>query len=391
LPILSTDGHTVLTAEWAVLVECARPFSDPTDLAELLAKKFDWPRLFVLAQEHGLLPLAAARLRALAVDASLLPPDVAHQLREGQRKQAVFTLGLTAELFRILDRFTSCSIEVLLTKGPALAVRCYGNPGTRQYTDLDFIVRNSDVQRATEAMIALGYEAKISLKSIAAEKSPGEYVFVQRDTKLLVEFHTERTFRYHPRPLPIEKLFTRRVLVPFDGQNIPALSVQDELLLICIHGAKHLWARLLWIADVAALLSRQSVNWNRALSAAREVGAQRMLRVGLLLATEVLGARLADEVKGFVYADAGAKRMAAKIEQALPRGGFAARGLLSRAAFRIHMGGGLLSGVAYLLRLSLSPTEEDWTRGKEQKGTRMLDAATRPFRLARKYGRNVKA
>jgi Uncharacterised nucleotidyltransferase len=391
LPILSTDSDTVLTAEWAVLRECARPLSDSAHLAELLVKGLDWPTLFVLAEEHGLFPLVASRLRALVADANLLLPDVERQLREGQRGQAVFTLSLTAELFRILDRFTSCGIHVLLTKGPALAARCYGNPGARQYTDLDFIVRNGDVQRATQAMLGLGYEAKISLESIAAGKSPGEYVFVQRDTKLIAEFHTERTFRYHPRPLPIEKLLARRCFLSFDGQDVPVLSVEDELVLICIHGAKHLWARLLWIADVAALIFRQSVNWNRALSAAREVCAERMLRVGLLLASEVLDARLPDQVRGFVHADAGAKRMAARIAQALPKGGFAARGLLSRAAFRIHMRGGLLSGTTYLLRLSLSPTEEDWTHGKEEKGTWMLDAATRPFRLARKYGRNEKA
>src|SRR6202040_3025617 len=107
------------------------------------------------------------------------------------------------------------------------------------------------------------------------------------------EFHTERTFRYHPRRLPIEKLFQRRALVAIDGRDVPALSLEDELILICVHGAKHFWERLMWIADVAALISaKQTPDFNRAIAVASEVGAERILRLGLRLASDVLGAKL---------------------------------------------------------------------------------------------------
>jgi hypothetical protein len=51
----------------------------------------------------------------------------------------------------------------------------------------------------------------------------------------------------------------------------------------------------------------------------------------------------------------------------------------------MRMRGGLLSASAYLLRLSFSPTEEDWQVGSEDKRHWFLDAVGRPFRLARKY------
>jgi hypothetical protein len=54
------------------------------------------------------------------------------------------------------------------------------------------------------------------------------------------------------------------------------------------------------------------------------------------------------------------------------------------------MRGGLLAAPAYLLRLSLSPTEEDWQAGGEISDNRLLDTLRRPFRLARKYGRGGK-
>jgi Uncharacterised nucleotidyltransferase len=375
-----------MSAEWAALVECAKPQPDARSRSEFVRKPTDWPTLWALADEHGMLPLLAARLQG--VDESSVPQEFRDKIREWQRSQIVFSLSLNAELFRLLDRFSSAGLEVLLTKGPALAARCYGDPGSRQYTDLDLIVRDQDIQRATEMMIALEYDSKVPLRAIEAKKFPGEYVFSQRATGLIVEFHTERTFRYHPRPLPVERLFDRRACVRFDGHDAPVLSVEDELILICIHGAKHFWTRLMWIADVAALISRRDVDWDRALLAAREVGAERMLRIGLQLSADVLGVQLPQQIVAVAQADPAAKHIAAQITRRLPLGEAAPFGLLGRAMFRIRMRGGYFQGAAYLLRLSLSPTEEDWVSGSEERRSWLLDAIGRPLRLARKYGRD---
>jgi hypothetical protein len=382
---ISPNHSATPASEWSVLLECARPFPEQTRLADLLRTSAHWPALLTLADDHGLLPLLATRIRT--VEAPLVPAEVHDQLQAGQRSQIIFTLSLAAELFRILDRFTPAGIEVLLTKGPVLAARCYGDPGSRQYADLDFIVRDADARRATEAMIALGYEPKVPLQSIEAGKSPGEYVFVQRDTKVLAEFHTERTFRYHPRRISMDNFFARRASVSFDGRDVPALSLEDELILISIHAAKHFWTRLMWVADIAALISRQPIDWDRALSAAREVSAERMLRIALLLAVDILGARVPPEIDKFMRSDSGARRAAAQITQRLPLGESVNFGVFRRAAFRMKMRGGLLPGAAYLLRLSLSPTEDDWHSGSQEKRSWLLDAAARPLRLARKYGR----
>jgi Uncharacterised nucleotidyltransferase len=371
--------------EWRLLLECANPHSDPHTFGELLHQALDWPLLLALGDEHGVLVLLSARLRDF--NDAIAPPELREQLQHWQRVQAVFSLSLTAELFRLLDQFAASGIETLAIKGPALSVRCYGDAGARQYSDLDLIVRDRDILRCTEAMISLGHAPKIPLPAIQAGKFPGEYVFTRRDTKLLVEFHTERTFRYHPRPLRVDKLFERQVRVCFDGHDVPALSTEDELLLICIHGAKHFWERLMWIADVTALISRQPVDWDRAYTVAREVEAERMLHVGLRLAADLLQARLPAHVADELRSDSRATRLAGQIIGRLPQGNSTPGSLLQRAAFRMKMRGGFWRGASYLLRLSLSPTEEDWVPGAEGKRAWLLDAAGRPFRLARKHGR----
>jgi Uncharacterised nucleotidyltransferase len=383
------QGPEVLEAEWALLLECAKPVRDPQRLAVLLRAPLQWTSLIALAENHSVLGLTAARLANYGEDA--ISPENQERLRAWRRAYTLFTMNLTAEMFRLFEGFSAIGVEALVIKGPVLSARCYGDPGFRQYGDLDLIVRDKDIQRSTELMIGLGYEPSVPLTAIQAKKIPGEYVFRQSNTKLLVEFHTERTFRYHPRPLPLEKLFKRQACVNIDSHKVPALSPEDELILICIHGAKHFWEQLSYIADVAAFIARQELDWERVESAAEEVGGERMLYVGLRLAADLLGAPLPEKVGALVRSDRKVGRLARQIMKWLPAAGSAPPGILERAMFRMRMRGGFFLGMAYLFRLSFSPTEEDWVTGAENKRHWFLDALGRPFRLARKYGNDGKS
>ena len=378
-------GAASFRNEWSALLECASPSHDHQRLRGFL-RSLDWARLLTLAEEHGVAGHLTASLRGLGED--VIPPEIRPALVDRQRAQVFFTLRLTAELFRLLDRFTLEGIGALVVKGPVLAVRAYGDPAMRAYGDLDLLVRQRDIRRATELMIAAGYQAVVPPSAIDAGKIPGQYLFSQPQLKLLVELHNDLTLRYFPRRLPLEDCFARQIRVPLDAHEAPALSVEDELVLISIHGAKHFWERLMWIADVAALVSRQTgIDWQRVLDSAQAVGAERMLNTGLRLASDLLQARLPDKVQAMVEADRVAARLAEQSGKWLPAAGYAPPGLFERAAFRLRMHGGLLSAPAYLLRLSLSPTEEDWNDAGQANGHWLLDAVRRPFRLVRKYGR----
>jgi Uncharacterised nucleotidyltransferase len=376
-----------LHEEWALLLECAKPRNETLRLAERLTS-LQWPSFIALAEEHGTLGLTARRL--LSDHQTAIPPEALEQIRSWRRHHALFTLNLTAEMFRLFARFADSGIHALVIKGPVLSLRCYGDPGLRQYGDLDLIVRDKDILRVTKVMMDLGYQPRIPVEAIESRKIPGEYVFRHAGNQLLVEFHTEFTFRYHPRALPIEKLFARQMRVAFDGNAVPALSLEDELVLISIHGAKHFWERLIYTADIAAFLSKQPLDWDRLFSAAQEVAAERMVRAALGLAANLLDAPLPDKIAGTVRNDAAVAPLIKQITRWLPAAGSAPPGVFKRALFRVRMRGGVAAGIPYLIRLSLWPTEEDWVSGEEHKRHWVLDALGRPFRLIKKYGRDGK-
>ncbi len=320
-----------------------------------------------------------------------MPAEIDQQIRQYNRAQVVSGLKLTAELYRLIEMFREAGLETMLVKGPSVAVRAYANGSARAYGDLDLLVRHRDIQRATELMTAAGYRPDISLDAIRADKIPGQYLFVHARSALIVEFHTERTMRYFPRRLPIERFFDARAEVMIDGRAVPTLSLEDELVLICIHGSKHVWDRLAMIADVAAYVARQpQLDWKKVFQSAEEIGATRMLHLGLVLARDLLHTPIPQNVSATINNDSAAQQLAEQVLTWLPSAGRSQPGLLARVRFRVRMRGALPAGLSYLLRLTLSPTQEDWLSGDKKAQSGIMGSLRRPFRLAKKYGTDRK-
>lgn len=376
LSIVSTFGST----EWpALLGYCSFP---PVTSDEAV----DARKLVALAEAHGVTGQLATNLARHTVAHG---EPLQSALRSARRAQALATMPLIAEMFRVVEVLAAAKIEAVVVKGPVLAVRAFGDPSARQYGDVDFLLRSVDIARASETMAAAGFNPRIPADAIRAQKTPGQYIFRRTGANALIEFHTERTLRYFPRPLPIDEFFRRSTAVSIDGRPVPALAAEDELVLISIHGAKHFWERLMWIADVAAIIQRNpELNWRNVRRSAADVGAERMVHVALLLAERLLLVAVPEPVKREADADAACGKIVQKIESWLPYAGEEAPALMQRALFRFRMRGQLLAGARYLTRLSLSTTEDDWSVESQAANQSLRESLSRPFRLIKKYRRN---
>ena len=366
---------------------CASPGPLSPDRISTLAASLDWNLALELAEEHSVLGVVTARLKEAGY--RQMPAEAWEKFQARMRTQHLFTLSMTAELYRILDAFAQAGIETLLVKGPIVSYLAYGDPAVRSYVDLDLLVRDPAILPASRAITALGFEADVPEAAILAGKIPGEYLFKRTGAQQIVELHTEKTFRFYPRAMRIEDLYARQRRVLLEGREVPTLCLEDEFVLNCIHGAKHFWERLMWPADIAAIVARHpEIAWERVREAARDVGAQRMVHVGLLLAESLLGVPVPPAMAASAKADGAASDLVRRVEGWLPTAGYKPPALLQRATFRRKMGGGGLMGTAYLVRLSFSPTEVDWDEGSEECGSRVWEAIKRPFRLMRKYGQD---
>jgi len=89
------------------------------------------------------------------------------------------------------------------------------------------------------------------------------------------------------------------------------MSEEAVLTFLCVHGTKHGWKQLRWTADVAHFVrAHPALDWDGLWSAARRRGHARMLAIGLRLAGDLCGLRLAADVEAQVRGDREAARLA---------------------------------------------------------------------------------
>jgi hypothetical protein len=357
----------------------------PERIRSLLASELNWETVLQLAEEHGVQGMLAKQLEQAEFDG--VPAAPRQKLQARMRAHHLFTLSMTAELFHILGDFSKAGIDCIAVKGPVISQLAYGDSALRSFGDLDFLVRHKDIRAAVQRLMAMGFEPDLPLHVIQSDKIPGEYLFRRPATPRLVELHTEQTFRHYPEPMRIDEMIGRKRRVLLEGRDVPALSLEDEVVFDCVHGGKDFWERLVWVCDVAAILARYpEIDWEKARRSAAQLGAGRMLRTGVLLAATVFDMKVPGGIAEEIERDRVSRALCREIQNWLPYAGGKEPSITKRAIYRMKLAGGALSGARYLTRLSLSPTEDDWEQRPGAGGSWLWEAARRPLRLIRKYG-----
>jgi hypothetical protein len=161
----------------------------------------------------------------------------------------------------------------------------------------------------------------------------------------------------------------------------------DLFLALCLHGAKHRWARLEWLACAAALRVRAGLDARDVLDHAAEIGAGRTVLLALLLMHGAFGLplpagvdqsasagrglpALADEARGLWFGDV------ADEAQATP----------ANLRFNARLRDGAADRARYAARWLFAPSPEDWAWVRLPDGLAPLYRVLRPLRLAARYG-----
>src|SRR5205823_5626083 len=88
-------------------------------------------------------------------------------------------------------------------------------------------------------------------------------------TGVAVDLHWTLAPAHFRHGLDSEGLWRRLVAVPVAGRSIRTFGAEDLLLFLCVHGAKHLWSSIGWLVDIARLMDRPDLDWNRVVAQAR--------------------------------------------------------------------------------------------------------------------------
>jgi hypothetical protein len=377
-----------LIPEQEFLLRAVRSFvgSESTESASgLLPAVTDWRLVFRLAARHRVTPLV---LRALsAPDWSELPAPCAAEIRVQALGLARTNLLLTAESLRLIDLFAQSSISVVPFKGPTLATLLYGDAGLREFCDLDFLVRREDVPRVKKALLENGYLTDLPVqpdRETAYLKARHELHFCAPDGTL-IEIHQSFLAPYCSFQLNDEHLWSHLDSARYCGREVLALRPEDLLLVLCGHGTKHVWSKIAWICDVAMLLAKnRELDWSRIMTRAGELGAIRMLLLGVHLAHQLLGALAPCEVLRRAERDQSVSKLAQQVQIAIFAD--AHPGTFQSHLFFLEARERLRDKLRYCGHLAFMPTEEDYSLLPLPSSLSSLYYPLHTLRVASKYG-----
>jgi len=165
------------------------------------------------------------------------------------------------------------------------------------------------------------------------------------------------------------------------------------LLILCVHGSKHLWKRLIWICDIARLLEQQrQLDWPRLLQRADSLGSRRMLFLGLHLAHTLSGAPVPPAIQSRIQHDPTVIALAARTYRILFTTD-ADLPLLTEPTFSISMrerrqdkGRMLRHYCGIYLRSAITPTDKDQNIVPLPRYIAWLVYLIHPIRLVYEYG-----
>lgn len=299
--------------------------------------KLDWNKVLRLAEQHGVLPLAA---RNLLEHAHGVPPEVERPLRSAYEANLRGSLWFSAELARILQHFERGQLRALPYKGPVLAQSAYGDPGLRSFSDLDFLIAPADFEQAKQALAEIGYRPSADLTAPVERfylRTGYERSFDGAAGKYLVELQWALLPHFYGIDVRVEDLLARAGTAVVGGREVPCLSPEDSVLVLCLHAAKHLWTRLIWLADIAETMrsrsGAQTIDYPLVFARARRLGIARILGVSFWLVKNVLHADLPKPAEEMIAADSEVPALGSLFAERLARG--AAYGFESTEYFRL--------------------------------------------------------
>lgn len=242
--------------------------------AEIVNGKLNWAQFVALCRRFRLSHLIAYSLKSFN-DAGAVPPVVYQKLN-------TFLWSATArnqfgifgrELPSILRTFDEAGVQVMLLKGPVIALFHYSNQSLRLFGDLDFLVRPDALDEAAGVLMKAGFvvppskqqdqsEASAERKTyppLIRRTSPNQSITVDLHWKLSdnVQSNEDRIWELAER----HELGKRSLLVP---------AVEHRLYHVALHAADHGFFPHVWngshltmqcVCDIGEILRSSGENF----------------------------------------------------------------------------------------------------------------------------------
>jgi Uncharacterised nucleotidyltransferase len=305
---------TVASARWP-LDEAGRQ-----EIRRHASAVLDWERFLAWVARHRIAPLVHRNLRL----AGSLPDHVLERLQDQDARNTRQVLVQLSEAARIKGALDAAGIRSMMIKGPLLSVLAFGDATLRASRDVDLYVDWESVRVADQLIVEAGYRRFAPDFTLTPREEAAflrlrcQYAYFSEQAGVVQELHWRLTSNATLMPIDDATLWSRSDPIRLNGVDFTTLPEEEMFLYLCIHGSVHVWFRLKWLVDIAALLPRMSADaLERVAVRARALGIVRPLYQALLLAHALLAAPVPKRLLSAARQCGAARRMAAAAVRAL--------------------------------------------------------------------------
>ena len=237
-----------------------------------LNPQFHWETVQNTIRTNSLGPL----IYSVLAECAWIPVPVLQSLQKAYLECLTRNTLLLREAELLLQAFNNHGIDTIFLKGAALVATCYQNPGLRPMIDLDILVKQPDVKKATDILGGLGYDFVKSEVSQHVQVNLKNEIVMQRTTKInsVIEVHWslfDSTF--YQTTLPMEWFWQTAKSMQLNRLAAWSLGPEAQLLHLCGHVYFHHQSRgFLRYHDIAEWIVRyqDEINWGVLLERGRE-------------------------------------------------------------------------------------------------------------------------
>ncbi len=214
-------------------------------------------------------------------------------------------LSFSSELSKIGAEFTSQAIPYIPLKGPVVAFQVFGDLTAKNSRDLDFLIQEEQLDQTIEVLSKNGYTLTLPYDQYSPKqksyfrKANNQLTLFNQQKKIPLEIHWRLFANPLLLPLSLNELLKSSTKMMIGNVAVPALSSEHLLFYLTVHGAKHQWALLYWLHELATLIQKESFEWNSILAKATKLSIERPLVQGVMLIESLFKIEAPKEIKTY--------------------------------------------------------------------------------------------
>ena len=255
----------------------------------ILQNNFNYDEFFNFVRKKGVASLIYYNLSKYN-SYFKIPQLYLSELKWEYEKTIIGNILIYKEVLKILNALKDNDIEIILLKGIIFSKTLYENIGLRPLSDVDFLIKEDDVEKLRNILLNSGYEIYRDKNFNKIDR--GALVFItnkgENNLRVQLDFHWELV---NLEPLrsdikwSIESLWQNAEDFNFEGINVKTLSPEDHILYLIYHNFFHHGGQnLINLIDVIKIVNlKHYLDWKYIIKSAEKLNLQIAMYLTLMI------------------------------------------------------------------------------------------------------------